>query len=656
MRAPPDRVPFRTRGAPAKGLGHHPFRHWRRALQASRVAKLAIGFALLVVHLLAGALSVAHSARLLDSGPDESLAALLAAVPGPADLVQLTGQFRELRAPWVVANDSPPHYAVGRVDRFWVGHSGGQEPREVEAELRLVSHHAYWYVQRGYSVADEALQDAASAFETRIYPEVRRLIGSEPFPGLDNDPRVTILHADLTGVAGYVSSGDGYPQWVHRYSNEREMVYLNIHSDPPGTMGYLRTLAHEFTHLVQAGDGIMEDTWVKEGLAELVARMVLEEKGQRRPYPIMSADLPLTSWADADDQRRDASAHYRMSELFFRYLVDRFGVGTLERLNTRAGLGFAGWDSFFTALGVPGGFVGFFDQWVVANVVGTHSGPGVSAYREPAVELTGLRPLRSGDAYGEQVAQFGTDYYELPDPWVASTRFQGDPIVSLLSASAADVWVAARADGAVAHLTCTLDLSGSTSATLVYRVWYDIERDYDFAYVAVAPDDERGQWTLLRTPEMTTVNRVGWNLGVGYTGKSGGGAQPRWVEEHVGLGAYAGRRVSVRFTYVTDDAVSREGIGVEQIRLLAGDRSDENPCHSWSAQGWARVGAVLPQRWLVRVIVFDGDGVRVHALQPDHEGRAFWSGGGDRIDRAVLAVSAATPGTLQPASYRLIRE
>jgi hypothetical protein len=558
----------------------------------------------------------------------------------------------------VVVNEASPQYVPGRVDRFWIGHAEGQDPHQIEAELRVVSRHAYWYVQRGVTVSDSALADAAREFEERIYPGVRRLVGGESFPGLDNDPRVTVLNADISGVAGYVTSSDSYPRSVNPFSNEREIVYLNVHAGSPGAAQYLSTLAHEFTHLVHGGDSIAEDTWVKEGLAELVATLVLGGTRNRVAYSLEQPDLPLTSWTEADDDDHAVAAHYRTSELFLRYLADRFGPQALGQLIGRAGSGIAGWDHLLAQQGLSDGLVGLFGQWVVANVIESQGGPGVWPHMESAVEVTAVRPLRRGEAMSDTVAQFGTDYYEVADAAPAAITFQGDRTVAVLSAPeiAPGTWVAARADGTASHLTCTLDLANGPSPILRYRVWYDIERDYDFGYVAISADGGH-RWELLRTPGMTTVNRLGTNLGAGYTGKSGGDARSRWVDEAIDLGAFAGRAVLVRFSYVTDDALVREGIAVDDVRSVAGGASgSQAACRDWNAQGWARVGAELAQNWLLQMIEFSADGVQIHRLPLDGEGRAVWTGDGRRIERAVLAVSAVTPGTLHRPSYRLTRD
>jgi hypothetical protein len=102
---------------------------------------------------------------------------------------------------------------VGRVEQFRLLDQT-QTPNvilTIDAELRRVSPHAYWYVERGRSVDDDALARSADSFETTVYPTVQRLVGGGRELGA-----VTLLHANVPGVAGYFNSADLYPQWVHQ--------------------------------------------------------------------------------------------------------------------------------------------------------------------------------------------------------------------------------------------------------------------------------------------------------------------------------------------------------------------------------------------------------------------------------------------------------
>jgi len=588
--------------------------------------------------------------------PEESLRALLAVAPTRADLLRLRAEMGIQTAEPGLGRDLPPSYQIGQIDQFWVGRAQAMERRQIEAELRLVTRHAYWYVQKDRALSDSALQDVSREFERRIYPGVRRLVGSEPFPGIDNDPRITILHGDVPGVAGYVSSSDTYPRSVNQYSNEREMVYLNIDSVQPGSASYLGTLAHELTHLVHGGVAVAADTWIKEGLADLVAGLVLESRAASEAAPLPETDVALTSWAAATDQDLAVAAHYRLSELFLRYSLDRFGRPFISWLSGDEG-GLTAWDQVLATASVPSGFSELFGQWVVANVVGARTGPDVYPYQSRAVDPPALRGLTRGDVIADSVAQFGVDYFELDDPGDAAVRFHGEHAVASLSGvvEPSAVWVPARADGTASHLVCSALGGPGLTTRLAYRVWFDIEPDYDFAYVSVSRDGGR-TWELLRTPQMTQENTTGGNLGAGYTGRSARASAAAWIEQSIDIDVSPDEPLLVRFSYITDDAVTREGIAVDGVRLVDPGRGAERSCADWTVRGWAHVGATLPQRWLVQVIEFAGDGVRVQMVPVDDEGMGSWSAAGRHVDRVVLAVSAVTPATLQRAPYEISRQ
>jgi immune inhibitor A len=292
----------------------------------------------------------------------------------------------------------------------------------------------------------------------------------------------------------------------------------------------------------------------------------------------------------------------------------------------------------------------------VANVVGDRGGPGVYGYQRRAVEPPAARRLARGDAIADSVAQFGVDYYEIVEPEDGTIRFHGARIVAALSGVAEPtmVWVPTRADGSASHLACSAVAGPGPKTTLAYRVWFDIERNYDFAYVSMSRDGGR-TWGLLHTPQMTQNNDAGNNLGGGYTGKSGAGEVATWLEQAIELDVSPGEPVLIRFSYVTDDAVTREGIALDAVRLVDSDSGATRPCPEWSPQGWASIGPTLPQRWLVQAIEFVGDGIRVQPVPLDDAGIGVWSAGGRQVDRIVLAVAAVTPATLQRAAYGISR-
>jgi bacillopeptidase F (M6 metalloprotease family) len=214
------------------------------------------------------------------------------------------------------------------------------------------------------------------------------------------------------------------------------------------------------------------------------------------------------------------------------------------------------------------------------------------------------------------------------------------------------MWYGGRADASVSSMTRRLDLSGVNTATLRYATWFDLEQDYDFLYVSASRDGSH--WALLDTPNMARPNPTGNNLGTGYTGRSGGGANAQWIEDSVDLTSYAGAPVWVSFSYVTDDAVLREGAVLDDLRVDSVGYLDgaESSAEGWELAGWARVGTIIPQEWSVQVIEWRQGVAEAHRLDVDAAARASWSAGGG-LDRAVLAVSGTAPVTLQRAQYNV---
>ena len=56
----------------------------------------------------------------------------------------------------------------------------------IKSTLRLVTPHAYWYVEEGLSISFDNLKDAAKTFEEDIYTKVTQIFGTESNPAIDN--------------------------------------------------------------------------------------------------------------------------------------------------------------------------------------------------------------------------------------------------------------------------------------------------------------------------------------------------------------------------------------------------------------------------------------------------------------------------------------
>ncbi len=94
--------------------------------------------------------------------------------------------------------------------------------------------------------------------------------------------------------------------------------------------------------------------------------------------------------------------------------------------------------------------------------------------------------------------------------------------------------------------------------SLYFYTWYDIEDNWDYAYVEVSTDGTT--FTTIEGNITTTSDPNGNNRGHGITGSSGG-----WVQGKFDLSAYAGQKIKVRLSYDTDGYVLEEGIYFDNI-------------------------------------------------------------------------------------------
>jgi bacillopeptidase F (M6 metalloprotease family) len=213
------------------------------------------------------------------------------------------------------------------------------------------------------------------------------------------------------------------------------------------------------------------------------------------------------------------------------------------------------------------------------------------------------------------------------------------------------LWWSDRVDGLDSTLTRTVDLSTVTKATLSFWSWYDVEPDFDYVYVAVSTDGQ--SWTTLKTNATTTDDPNGNNLGNGMTGLSGGGSKPAWVKQTADLGAYAGKKVQLRFEYVTDAALDFDGFALDDITIPeVGFADDAEQDGGWTANGFIRSSNVVKQRYIVQVIRFGAVPTVERHIVEDGALELDVDGSTDR-KAPVLAVTALAPRSTQTTSFNL---
>ncbi len=118
--------------------------------------------------------------------------------------------------------------------------------------------------------------------------------------------------------------------------------------------------------------------------------------------------------------------------------------------------------------------------------------------------------------------------------------------------------------------------------SLTAQVKYDIELDWDYAYLTV-------NGTAVATNRSTNTNPNGQNFGQGITGSSGGAFVPLTAD----LSAFAGQTVDIGFRYWTDGAVANPGFFVDDIAITGQPLDDAETDPGWVFDGFIRTQSTV---------------------------------------------------------------
>lgn len=594
-----------------------------------------------------------------DGAAIDDPAQLAAAQPESRDQVALAEAFKGTGPINRVVRTTPLDVKVGDVETFWVSDVLNDTNYEVKARLRYAGPVALMYVDT--SVEDQIdqsdIERSARQFEQEIYPRDRQLFGEELSPGIDGNPRLTILNTPVRGAGGYFSSADGVPKQVNRFSNEREMFVIGINSYPLGTDSYASTLAHEFQHMIEWNKSPRSPSWFNEGLSVLAEDLNGFTEDGSTYIALEEPDIQLTGWSSTSAQTGE---HYGTSRLFFRYVHEQYAgdSGLAELIAADAG---NNPEAFVPLVQRKRPeitrFADLYADWAVANVLNDDSVEGGRyAYSLLPGTARPAEPERGEES--TSVAQFGSDYLELDGPLTLS--FDGAERVPLAGADPADgsyMWWSNRGDDGVQTLTRAFDLTSVSKATLQFSARYEIELGWDYGYVTISADGGT-TWTTLKGATTTDEDPQGSNLGNGITGVSGRpgvdpeeGQRGRWVDEAMDLTPFAGKQILVRFWMTNDAALNYTGLLLDNIRIPELNYADsgEGGDGGWEAQGFVRTSGTLPQEWTLRLIQRQGNATTVAPVATDAEGRATVTVPDGA--RAVLMVSGTTRFTTERASY-----
>ncbi len=304
--------------------------------------------------------------------------------------------------------------------------------------------------------------------------------------------------------------------------------------------------------------------------------------------------------------------------------------------------------------------VDVFADWTIANYLGDAKvADGRYAYHNYPQAPTVSGPTDTYSTCPTQasatVHQFGAAYYEIDCTGKINVSFTGSQQVQVAPAKPSSgryAFWGARTDQSDTRMTHEFDLTGLTKATLNYHTWFELEKDFDFAYVEASADGG-STWTMLKTPAGTDRNTTGSNYGWGYTGNSGGGDAGQWLNESVDLSAYAGKKIQLRFEYITDQAVTLPGIMVDDISVpeLKYATDFEKDDGGWKSEGFVRIDNLLPQQFMVQVIT-QGAQTNVQRLPLNQNETGSLDLNLANGEKAILVVSGITPFTTEVSSFQ----
>jgi len=299
---------------------------------------------------------------------------------------------------------------LNQKEQFFVDNKFDEMGRDkIDATLKLVSKHAYFYIEDTYlnsfSYSDKikilnSIKNIADEFDNRIYPIQTGFWGSEWKPGIDNDDRITILFTSMVSDAGgYFNGTNENPKKINPDSNEREMFFVNAESLNRED-NVKNFLAHELQHLISANvkeliQGVEEEIWLNELRSEYSVTVmgyndnyIGSSLSQRVKQFFSSPSDSLTEW-------KSLANDYSVIALFGEYLSEIYGPGILlESLKSDLS-GIASINQALLKNGYNKNFEEIFSDWLVAVAVNDTIADARFGYYRPALKDFKVEPSAS---------------------------------------------------------------------------------------------------------------------------------------------------------------------------------------------------------------------------------------------------------------------
>jgi hypothetical protein len=533
----------------------------------------------------------------------------------------------------------------------------------------------------------------------------------------DCDPRISILNfpidtpvagippsPGLSYVAGYYSSEHEYPngdgEGQSPTSNQAEMFFMNSQQLDVGSDQYAGVIAHEFYHMIQFSNDFNEATWVNEGMADVAIEVngfadevqghidafqdepddhLLDWGGGLADYgeAFLFFHYLFTHYGAPENESTDKLEAYELAELLTRTAPDST-KGISKVLKARPGSVTKQLQPYFR----KGNFTKVFRDYLVANYLDNSDlsqGEFGYAARDVHVKSDGERatvpePANAPAEIESTVHPYAGDYYEFaPNTEGTLAATVADPVAVIPATEGQPepsggyfAW-SNRADEMLTYLQRKADLTKAAAPQLSWKYWYQIEEDWDYAYVRVSTDGGK-TWDFQNTSECggRATNPNGNNRAItesgGITGDSMG-----WQECTLDLAAYAGKKALVRFEYDTDQATTEAGYVVDDVQLVDGGKKvwpltnfeKKKTPFKFGGDGimkWFRIKPLAKNKPLLQIVRISGDTVQRQVLtrkkfEKSGDGLALKAPAPVSGDRAIVVFSAITPIATDPFTY-----
>lgn len=555
----------------------------------------------------------------------------------------------------------PPHYEIGDRETFMLIMGEDIAYESVDMELRGLTDRVLIWVLEDANYPRWRAQQMAQRLETNVLDPVQALVRFAEPPGVDGDPRLYVaLSMDPESqYFGYFLETSARPKNLYPNSNQHEMLVVNLAADDDFDFFddiLIDVVAHEYMHILQSLIDHGEELWLNEAIATYVGYVA------SKPFLSSSAlqsfgnsfleapDTGLTQWRALEDMTNK----YGAGGLFIAYLVERFGDGIVARLLADQA---NGWRSITKVLREDHGAAAdeIFADWVLANYfLDYRRGYG---YKAIEADLTAPQPTASYNSFPatheSRLPQYSTDYIAVDARGADKLRLnlwqEADArLVNEATPEGDHFYYAVTSDDANSTLTRAFDLSEVKSAWVEFRVWYDLEEDYEYGYVTVSEDGGES-WRALRGIYMRSSDLYDDYYPAGYSRSTA-----NWLPERIGLSQYAPGQILLRFEVNSSYATKHGGMAIDDLRIDTIDFRDSFETHddSWIADGWIRSDNRLPNNTWLQVVQDTRDGLQVS--------RALMRGTGDLtvellpgVSQALVAVSPVVPYTSLKTEYEL---